>query len=95
MSNGEGFLIQYRKNCGTVSSVSEVIENVKMNDFPSPEKLWECYKKYNGLFTQKAEETSLSTYFFDSEGRSPRYYSVLQLTVLLKQLPEDRTEFCL
>ena len=66
-SNGDSFVIQYRKNCGNVVS-----ENADLDHFPTPAELWECYKKYNGLETQNAEETSLSSYFFDAEGRTPR-----------------------
>ena len=68
-SNGDGFVIQYRKNCGSIVS-----ENADLDHFPDPEELWKCYKKYNNIETKEAEETSLSSYFFDSNGRSPRYY---------------------
>ncbi|MCQ2602254.1 MAG: DEAD/DEAH box helicase family protein, partial [Treponema sp.] len=68
-SNGDGFVIQYRKNCGNV-----VTENADLDHFPTPDELWECYKKYNGLVTKESEEISLSSYFFDSTGRAPRYY---------------------
>lgn len=75
-SNGDGFVIQYRKNCGPVDAEGKTIvtENADLDHFPTPDELWECYKKYNGLVTKEAEEISLSSYFFDSNGRSPRYY---------------------
>ena len=49
-SNGTGFVIQYRKNCGPleIEGNSNVIENRAISQFPSPQKLWACYKKYNG-----------------------------------------------
>lgn len=75
-SNGDGFVIQYRKNCGPIGAdgKSVVTENADLDHFPTPDELWECYKKYNGLVTKEAEEITLSSYFYDSEGRSPRYY---------------------
>lgn len=74
-SNGKGFVIQYRKNCGRLGSDGNpvVTENADLEHFPTIDELWNCYKKYNGLETKQAEETSLSSYFFDSEGRRPRY----------------------
>lgn len=75
-SNGTGFVVQYRKNCGWLGSDGNpvVTENADLEHFPAIEELWNCYKKYNGIETKQAEETSLSSYFFDSEGRKPRYY---------------------
>lgn len=65
-SNGDGFVIQYRKNCGPLDENKNpiVTENADLDHFPTPDELWECYKKYNGLATKEAEETSLSSYFF-------------------------------
>ena len=50
-SNGDGFLIQYRKNCGPLDSNNNpiVIENADLNHFPTAEELWNCYKKYNKI----------------------------------------------
>ena len=75
-SNGDGFVIQYRKNCGSkgADGKSIVSENVDLDHFPTSDELWECYKRYNNLETKEAEETSLCSYFFDAEGRAPRYY---------------------
>ncbi|MCQ2248217.1 MAG: DEAD/DEAH box helicase family protein, partial [Treponema sp.] len=75
-SNGDGFVIQYRRNCGPIDADGKTVvtENADLDHFPTPDELWECYKKFNGLVTKEAEEISLSSYFFDSTGRSPRYY---------------------
>lgn len=75
-SNGDGFLIQYRNNCGKLELNGKpcITEIVDLNHFPTPEDLWIAYKRYNKLETEKAEKTSLCSYFFDSTGRLPRYY---------------------
>ena len=75
-SNGDGFVIQYRNNCGQIGNNGKpiVTENADLDHFPTPDELWDNYKKYNKLETEKAVETSLCPYFFDAAGRTPRYY---------------------
>ena len=89
-SNGDGFVIQYRKNCGNVVS-----ENADLDHFPTPAELWECYKKYNGLETQDAEETSLSSYFFDAEGRTPRYYQRIAINKTVEAIARGQNRILL
>ena len=89
-SNGDGFVIQYRKNCGNVVS-----ENADLDHFPTPAELWECYKKYNGLETQDAEETSLSSYFFDAEGRTPRYYQRIAINRTVEAIARGQNRILL
>ena len=75
-SNGDGFVIQYRKNCGPADENGKIIvtENRDLESFPNIESLWDSYKKYNGIETTNAEKTVLANYHFDSESRTPRYY---------------------
>ena len=75
-SNGDRFVIQYRNNCGQIGNNGKpiVTENADLDHFPTPDELWDNYKKYNKLETEKAAETSLCPYFFDAAGRTPRYY---------------------
>ena len=89
-SNGDGFVIQYRKNCGNVVS-----ENADLDHFPTPAELWECYKKYNGLETQDVEETSLSSYFFDAEGRTPRYYQRIAINRTVEAIARGQNRILL
>lgn len=89
-SNGDGFVIQYRRNCGKVVS-----ENADLDRFPTPAELWECYKKYNGLETQDAEETSLSSYFFDAEGRTPRYYQRIAINRTVEAIARGQNRILL
>ena len=60
-SNGDGFVIQYRNNCGQIGNNGKpiVTENADLDHFPTPDELWDNYKKYNKLETEKAAETSL------------------------------------
>lgn len=80
-SNGDGFVVQYRKNCGPTDENGEIIvtENRDLESFPNVEFLWNSYKKYNGIETANAEKTVLSNYHIDADGRSPRYYQQIAI----------------
>lgn len=69
-SNGDGFVIQYRNNCKSqISNPSNhypgadaktlVSENTELEHFPTPNELWNCYKRYNSLAAKEEEDTSL------------------------------------
>lgn len=96
-SNGDGFVIQYRKNCGPVDAEGKTIvtENADLDHFPTPDELWECYKKYNGLVTKEAEEISLSSYFFDSNGRAPRYYQRIAINRTVEAIARGQNRILL
>lgn len=68
-SNGDGFLFHDK------TQLSGNIETELDNDsFPSPERLWVKYKQYKGIETPEAEKIVEQDYYFDSGGRTPRYY---------------------
>jgi len=68
-SNGDGFLFHDR------TSTDENIESeIALEDFPTPEQLWEKYKKYKGILTPEAEKIASQEYYFDGTNRKPRYY---------------------
>ncbi|MBQ1726828.1 MAG: DEAD/DEAH box helicase family protein, partial [Treponema sp.] len=75
-SNGDGFVIQYRKNCGTTGADKSpvITQELGLTDFPTKEDLWSCYKRYNGLNDTESENTALSQYFFGTDCHTPRYY---------------------
>lgn len=96
-SNGDGFVIQYRKNCGCPDASDKAIisENVDLDHFPTPAELWECYKRYNNLETKEAEETSLCSYFFDAEGRAPRYYQRIAINRTVEAIARGQNRILL
>jgi type I restriction enzyme, R subunit len=67
-SNGDGFLFHDRTATG-----EEIETELAMEDFPTPEELWEKYKKYKGITTPEAEKIVAQDYFFDGTSRKPRY----------------------
>ncbi|MDH0660640.1 DEAD/DEAH box helicase family protein [Empedobacter sp. GD03865] len=73
-SNGDGFYFHDK----TVTSGN--IETELSNDeFPSPEQLWEKYKKYKGIEDKEVESVISTDYFSDGSGRSPRYYQQIAI----------------
>lgn len=46
---------------------------ISMNEFPSPDELYDRFIKYKGFSIEKKEEISTG-YFFDLYGKKPRYY---------------------
>lgn len=68
-SNGDGFYFHDK-----TATDGEIEKELTLDEFPSPEILWQKYKKYKGIETQKVEEIAKQDYFQDGSGRSPRYY---------------------
>jgi len=72
-SNGDGFLFHDR------TATDENIETeLSMDAFPSPEQLWEKYKKYKGI-APAADKIASQDYYFDGSGRNPRYYQQIAI----------------
>jgi type I restriction enzyme R subunit len=68
-SNGDGFYFHDK------TATDGVIEKeLSLEEFPSPELLWEKYKKYKGLDAPEVEEVITQDFYQDGSGRSPRYY---------------------
>ncbi|MDP1727209.1 MAG: DEAD/DEAH box helicase family protein [Bacteroidota bacterium] len=68
-SNGDGFLFHDR-----TAKEDNLESELHIDNFPSPEELWEKYKTYKGISTPAAEKIAAQDYFFDGAGRKPRYY---------------------
>lgn len=68
-SNGDGFYFHDK------TATDGVIEReLSLEEFPSPEFLWEKYKKYKGINAPEVEEVITQDFYQDGSGRSPRYY---------------------
>lgn len=67
-SNGDAFLEHDR------TVVDGAVEHeFPLNDFPSPQELWQRYKKWKGI-TDQSEAVVMQDYYFDQGGKAPRYY---------------------
>lgn len=68
-SNGDGFLFHDRTETG-----EHIERELSLEEFPSPELLWEKYKKFKGIKTLDAEKIVEQDYYLDGTNRKPRYY---------------------
>lgn len=68
-SNGDGFLFHDR-----TATDGNIETEIGLDDFPTPQQLWEKYKKYKGITTETAEKIASQDYYFDGTNRKPRYY---------------------
>jgi len=73
-SNGDGFYFHDK-----TATDGEVEKELSLDNFPSPETLWQNYKKYKGIESDEVEEIVKQDYFQDSSGRSPRYYQQIAI----------------
>ena len=73
-SNGDGFLFHNK------TVVDHTIETeLSINEFPSPEHLWDIYKSFKGIVTEEQERIISQEYYTDGSGRKPRYYQEIAI----------------
>lgn len=84
-SNGDGFI----EHDG--SGYSDLIEReLNLDEFPSPDELWEKYKTYKGITTPDEEKIASHDYFYDSSGRSPRYYQQIAINRTVEAIAKEQ-----
>lgn len=72
-SNGDGFLFHDRTGL-----FGKTETTLTLDEFPSPETLWELYCQYKGIH-QNARQTVEQPYYDDGSGRTPRYYQTVAI----------------
>lgn len=89
-SNGDGFLEHDR------SGFSNLIEQeLSLDNFPSPKQLWQKYKQYRGIETPEAEKIASFDYFFDPQGRQPRYYQQIAINRTVEAIAKGQNRLLL
>ena len=89
-SNGDGFLEHDR------SGFSSLVEQeLSLDNFPSPDQLWQKYKKYKQIETPEAEEIASFDYFFDPKGRQPRYYQQIAINRTVEAIAKNQDRLLL
>jgi type I restriction enzyme, R subunit len=89
-SNGDGFVDH------DGSGLSPVIERtLSLDAFPSPEDLWQRYKKYKSIETPQQETIAAHDYFFDGSGRSPRYYQQIAVNRAVEAIAKGQERILL
>lgn len=67
-SNGDGFIEHDR-----TKSDGQVEKELSLNEFPTPEELWNRYKLWKGI-NDKEEKVVTQDYYIDEDTFPPRYY---------------------
>jgi type I restriction enzyme, R subunit len=88
-SNGDAFLEHDR----TISVGSKERE-IPLNQFPSPEELWNRYKKAKGL-NEREEEIVTQEYYFEQNGKSPRYYQRIAINRTVEAIAKGKNRILL
>ena len=68
-SNGDGFYFHDK-----TATDGQIEKEISLDEFPSPQELWNKYKKYKGIELKEVERIISQDYFQDGSGHSPRYY---------------------
>lgn len=83
-SNGDGFVFHDRTGQRDLKE-----ENLRLDQFPSPEELWRLYSGWKGL-DSSAEALMLQDYYDDGSGKAPRYYQVNAINAAIEAIAKGR-----
>ncbi len=88
-SNGDAFFEH-----DFTSSHGRIEREIPLDEFPSPEQLWERYKKLNNI---EEEQTPVAgqDYFYDSSGREPRYYQQVAINRIVESVAKGEKRILL
>ena len=89
-SNGDGFL--YHDRTAEGSTIETELDN---DSFPSPEALWDTYKRYKGIKTAEVERVASQSYFFDGSDRKPRYYQQIAINRTVEAIAQGQDRILL
>lgn len=73
-SNGSGF--RFHDRSGTFPQIET---DLKLDEFPSPQILWEKYCQWKGLEQPDLETIYTQDYYSDGSGKAPRYYQCIAI----------------
>ncbi|TAV12592.1 DEAD/DEAH box helicase [Rhizobium leguminosarum] len=83
-SNGDGFVFHDRTGLRDLKE-----EDLRLDQFPSPDELWRLYSKCKGLDTS-AEALVLQDYYDDGSGKAPRYYQVNAVNAAIEAIAKGQ-----
>jgi len=89
-SNGDGFLFHDRS-----ATDGNIETELDLDDFPTPEQLWERYNKYRGNTTPESEKIAAQEYFSDGTNRKPRYYQQIAINRTVEAIAKGQNRILL
>ena len=88
-TNGDRFLFHDKTN------TTQLETEIELENFPTPELLWEKYLQYKGLATPSAKEIVQQDYYFDGSGKTPRYYQQNAINLTLEAIARGQNRILL
>ena len=89
-SNGDGFLFHDKS-----ATESTIETELGIDSFPTPDQLWEKYKRLKGIVTDTAEKVVSQDYYFDGSGRKPRYYQQIAINRTVEAIAKGQNRILL
>lgn len=89
-SNGDGFL-EHDKT----AFLGKIERQLKLTNFPSPQALWERYKKYKGIYEKEQEKIISQDYFYDRLGYKLRYYQQIAINRAVESIAKGEKRILL
>lgn len=89
-SNGDGFL--FHDQTGLFGKVEQ---ELGLDEFPSPERLWKLYEQHKGLTTPESKQIVEYPYYDDGSGRIPRYYQVNAINKTIEAIARGQNRILL
>ena len=89
-SNGDGFY----EHDKTLSS-GNIERELSLDQFPSPEELWQRYKEYKKIDSPEEEKVVTQDYYIDATGRNPRYYQQIAINRTVEAIAKGQERILL
>ncbi|MDT4953850.1 MAG: type restriction enzyme subunit [Acidobacteriota bacterium] len=89
-SNGDGF--KFHDKTVANGNIETELDN---DNFPSPGKLWEKYKRYKGITTPEEEKIVEQDYYDDGTDRKPRYYQQIAVNRTIEAIAKGQNRILL
>ncbi len=89
-SNGDGFYFHDK-----TATDSKIEKELTLDEFPSPETLWEIYKKYKGIESKEVETIAKQDYYQDNSGKKPRYYQQIAINRTIEAVAKGQNRILL
>jgi type I restriction enzyme R subunit len=89
-SNGDSFVFHDK----TIKT-GELEKELSLDNFPSPDSLWDKYLKYQNIETPQAQEIVTKDYYADDSGMTPRYYQQNAVNRTLEAIAKNQQRIIL
>ena len=86
-SNGDGFI--FHDKTGTFNKEGVLESEIRLEDFPTPQQLWQQYCVWKG-YTKQQLPIITQDYHDDGSGKSPRYYQLQAINKTIEAISSGK-----